>query len=100
MSKIQKKVPIYPPQLLSRAGQRRPNFRKMPLLEILESRLTVSVLEDVDVRLSEVMVGLWLLHFFVRKSPNDSRVQYKYLFLCDWILFKINGVKGLFGLSL
>ena len=70
------------------------NLRNMPLSRILESHVTVSVLEAVDVHLLEKKC-LWLLqNTFLCKSTNYSRARYKYSFLRYWFLFKINGVKS------
>ena len=92
--------------------KRRPNFRNMPHLKNLESRLTVSVLEAVDVYLSEktsfMVIGKYfffqiLFQFLgelLWKSPNHTRVRYKYSFLSSWILFKTNEVNSIFWLSL
>ena len=79
--------------------KRRPNIRNMPLLRILESRLTASALEAVNVHFSEKK-GFMVIAYFLRKSPNGSCVQYKYSFLHYCLLFKIHGVKSLYGLSL
>ena len=79
--------------------KRRPNFHNMPLLKILESSLTASALEAVNVHLSEKK-GFMVIAYFLRKSPNGSCVQYKYSFLRYCLLFNITGVKSLFGLSL
>ena len=79
--------------------KRRPNFHNMPLLKILESSLTASALEAVNVHLSEKK-GFMVIAYFLRKSPNGSCVQYKYSFLRYCLLFNITGVISLFGLSL
>ena len=54
----------------------------MPLSEILESRLTVSVLEDVDVRLSEkkkFMVIAFFLYGNRPMTPAYSTNTYSYV---------------------
>ena len=87
------------------------NFRNMPFSKNIELCVTVSVLEAVDVHLSDkkglMVIGKYffqiLFHFtgqLLRKSPKYSRVPYKYPFLSCLVLFKANGVKSLFGLSL
>ena len=72
-----------------------PNFRNMPLSKILDSRVTVYVLEAVYVHLSEKKCFMVMQNIFLRKSTNYSRARFKYSFLRYWFLFKINVVKGL-----
>ena len=57
-----------------------------------QSRVTVSVLEIVDVHLSEKKCFMVIAEYIFMQI---DQLLYKYSFLRYWFLFKINGIKGL-----
>ena len=75
--------------------KRWPNFRNMPLSKILESHVIVSILEAVDIDISEKQCFMVIAEYIFMQTANYSRARYKYSFLRYWFFFKINGVKGL-----